>query len=115
MQRLTHSMAVLIVALVGAGGISCARTPAPVTISIDAALSNGGVFDPATVTVPAGTVVTWVQHDPDHLQTVTADDDSFGSYFLHTGQSYTVRFNSPGSYRYHCDIHNGMRGAVIVT
>jgi hypothetical protein len=50
----------------------------------------------------------------DRRHTVTADDDSFGSYLLKPGTS-TARFNKPGTYLYHCASHRGLRGEVIVT
>ena len=69
---------------------------------------------PAVLQVAAGTTVTWVEHDT-RLHTVTARDDSFGSWFLGDGQRYTVRFNRPGAYRYFCDVHPSMVGEVDVT
>jgi plastocyanin len=71
-------------------------------------------FGPGTVTVKPGTTVTWMQQDEDQ-HTVTADDASFASSPLVTGQTYTHTFTAPGTYHYHCAIHPFMHGTVTVT
>ena len=73
----------------------------------------GSAYVPAVIHVRPGTEVTWVERDT-RLHTVTANDDSFGSNFLRQGDQYTVRFNKPGDYHYHCAIHPQMTGEVIV-
>jgi plastocyanin len=72
-------------------------------------------FQPSTLTVPAGTAVTW--HNQDGVQhTVSSDkQDLFDSGPLAPGKRYTFTFSNPGSYKYHCSIHPGMRGLVVVT
>lgn len=70
-------------------------------------------FSPATLTVSAGTKVTWNQQDG-APHTVTADDGSFSSGTLAQGQSYSFTFATPGTYTYHCAIHPMMKGTVIV-
>lgn len=70
-------------------------------------------FEPATAVVPAGSEVTWRNADPaDH--TVTSPDGDFGSDALGTGESFSHRFDEPGSYRYQCAIHPEMKGKVKV-
>ena len=71
-------------------------------------------FQPATLNVPAGTTVTW--HNQDNVQhTVTSDvQDLFDSGTIATGKKFTYTFQAPGSYSYHCSIHPGMKGTIIV-
>ena len=70
-------------------------------------------FDPAELTVPAGTTVVWFNKGKeDH--TVTADDKSFDSGRMAKG-SYPKIFNTPGTIAYHCEVHSRMRGTVVVT
>jgi plastocyanin len=71
-------------------------------------------FDPATRTVAAGSTVTWTNQGA-APHTVAADDGSFGSGFLSTGDTYRKTFLSPGSFSYFCTLHPGMRGTVVVT
>jgi plastocyanin len=71
------------------------------------------VFGPETLTVPAGTTVTWVNGD-DIPHTVVATDKSFRSKVLDTDERYAFTFAKPGTYAYFCSIHPHMTGKVIV-
>ncbi len=71
------------------------------------------VFDPVTLTVPLGASVTWVNQGA-ALHTATAEDGSFDSGFLATGESFTMRFDREGSFPYLCTLHPGMTGTIIV-
>ncbi|MFA5107700.1 MAG: cupredoxin family copper-binding protein [Patescibacteria group bacterium] len=68
-------------------------------------------FSPATLTVTAGTAVTWVNNDS-VTHTVTAS--AFNSGDLAPGQTYTFTFSTPGTYAYSCSIHPTMTGTIIV-
>lgn len=70
-------------------------------------------FEPATITVKAGTTVTWVNHD-DEPHTATANDKSFNSKTLDTGDHFSQQFKAPGIYNYYCALHPKMTGKVIV-
>jgi plastocyanin len=71
-------------------------------------------FAPATVTVKAGTTLTWTNRDQDS-HTVTAMSGPFHSPTLNTGQSYRYTFTAPGRYEYLCTIHPFMTATVVVT
>jgi plastocyanin len=70
-------------------------------------------FTPPTLTVPAGTTVTWTNDDA-VPHTATASDGSFDSGNLNPGQSYSFTFATPGSYPYVCQYHAGMQGTIVV-
>ena len=70
-------------------------------------------FTPATLTVAAGTTVTWTNNDS-LTHTVTANDGSFDSSNLKPGQQFSYTFNTPGTYSYHCALHPFMSGVVVV-
>ncbi len=70
-------------------------------------------FSPATLTVPTGSTVTWVNQD-DTAHTVTSVDKVFGSQGLDTGDTFTFKFSKPGTYAYFCTIHPEMTGKIIV-
>lgn len=76
-------------------------------------------FSPATLTVPAGTTVTFKNEDPTE-HTVTNGKDgkaAAGAKFdekLPTGQSVTVTFDTPGTYDVTCTIHSSMNMTVTV-
>jgi plastocyanin len=89
-----------------------ATTPAtaPNAVTID-----NFAFGPATITVPAGTTVTWTnQDDEPHTVTSTADPKSFKSAALDTGDHFSFTFDKPGTYQYFCEIHPHMTGTVVV-
>lgn len=69
---------------------------------------------PPTLRVAAGMTVTWTNRDA-VPHTVTAHDGEFDSGQLVAGQSYSYRFDRPGTYAYHCHPHPTMTGTVVVT
>ena len=79
------------------------------TISID-----NFTFDAATVTVRAGTQVTWVNHD-DVPHKVVSTEKKFSSPVLDTDGRFSYTFTTPGTYEYFCSIHPMMKGKVIVS
>jgi len=70
-------------------------------------------FVPATITVRAGTAVTFV-NDDDDAHTATADDGSWDSEGLNQGQKWTHTFAKSGKIAYHCTVHPMMHGTVAV-
>jgi len=70
-------------------------------------------FTPATLTVPAGTSVTWTNHD-DIPHNVVSEDKSIKSKVLDTDEKFTFTFSKPGTYSYFCSIHPKMKGTVVV-
>jgi plastocyanin len=71
-------------------------------------------FTPATLTVSAGTAVTWVNHD-DIPHTVVSDDKTtFKSHALDTDEKFSFTFAKPGTYSYFCSLHPKMTAKVIV-
>jgi plastocyanin len=73
-------------------------------------------FRPARITVPAGTTVTWVneEDDPTVEHNVIARDYRWASDNFLPGEAYEHTFDTPGTYRYFCDLHGGMVGQVVV-
>ena len=70
-------------------------------------------FTPPTLTVPAGTKVTWVNAD-DIPHTVVADDKTFKSKVLDTDEAFTYTFDKPGTYSYFCSVHPKMTAKIVV-
>jgi plastocyanin len=71
-------------------------------------------FVPATLTVRAGSTVTWTNHD-EEPHTVVASDGSFHSPGLGTGGTFSHTFATAGTFDYVCSIHPMMHGTVVVT
>jgi plastocyanin len=87
-------------------------TPGPVEIPLTASVSiSGFAFNPGTLTVAAGTIVTWTNNDS-MQHTVTGGE--LDSQKLAQGQTYSHTFNTPGTIDYICTIHPSMKGKIIV-
>ena len=70
-------------------------------------------FSPPVLAVKAGSTVTWV-NDDDIPHTVVAQDKSFKSKVLDTGDRFSVTFSKPGQFAYFCSLHPRMTGKVVV-
>jgi plastocyanin len=83
---------------------------APITVKV-----ANFTFAAPTVTVAAGTTVTWVNED-DIPHTIVADDKkTFRSKVLDSGDRFAFTFATPGTYSYFCSIQPHMTGKVVVT
>jgi|SRR5665213_4399843 len=70
-------------------------------------------FIPDTITVKAGTTVTWSNMDG-MTHTVTSNTSLFNSGNLGSGLNFSYMFATAGTYGYSCIIHPTMKGVVIV-
>lgn len=70
-------------------------------------------FSPTTLTVKVGDSVTWTNKDS-FEHTVTADDGSFDTGAIGSGQSKSVTFDKAGIFTYHCNIHPNMTATIVV-
>jgi plastocyanin len=72
-------------------------------------------FSPKTLTVPAGTKVTWINRDDvPHTATSTAKPPAFDSKALDTDDKFSFVFTAPGTYPYFCAVHPHMTGEIVV-
>jgi plastocyanin len=65
------------------------------------------------VTIPAGTTVTWTNHD-DVPHVVASDTNIFKSKALDTDDHFSYTFSKPGTYVYYCTVHPRMTAKVVV-
>jgi plastocyanin len=71
------------------------------------------MFAPMSVTIKAGSKVTWVNKD-DEPHNVVSDAGLFRSSALDTDENFSFRFDKPGTYRFVCSIHPKMVGTITV-
>ncbi len=71
-------------------------------------------FDPKTLTIKAGTTVTWTNKDDIPHGLAWANDTFARSKTLDTNDSTSVTFATPGTYKYFCYLHPFMVGTVVV-
>jgi plastocyanin len=101
---LTALLAAALPELTAAGGVAAI----PPTVTID-----NFAFAPATLTVTAGTTVTWKNED-DSPHRIGDKNGTFKSSALDTDDSFSHTFAAPGEYPYICTIHPYMTGKIIV-
>jgi plastocyanin len=71
------------------------------------------MFNPTPLTVKAGSTVTWTNMD-DEPHTVVSDTGAFKSGGMDTNESFSHKFDKPGTYHFTCSIHPRMVGTVVV-
>ena len=84
-----------------------------VTIPMGASTLGSQAFAPDDLNVAAGTTVTWKNTDA-VAHTSTSDAAGWDSGVVNPGGQFSTAFQTPGTYRYHCAIHPGMVGTVVV-
>jgi plastocyanin len=87
-----------------------AQQPAPASAEVKV---DNFSFGPGTLTVAAGTTVTWTNRD-DIPHTVVSTDGVFKSKVLDTDDKFSFTFTKAGTYPYFCSIHPKMTGKVVV-
>jgi plastocyanin len=71
-------------------------------------------FGPQTLTVKAGTTVTWTNKD-DIPHGIASSNNAFKrSQALDTDDNYSFTFTTPGTYQYFCYLHPHMVGSIVV-
>ena len=89
----------------------------PGTVIMPVGVGNNQALNylPAKIIVIIGQNNTVTFDNKDQApHTVTADDGSFNSGNLNSGDSWTYTFNTPGTFHYHCAYHTWMTGTVVV-
>ena len=74
---------------------------------------KGMKYNPASISIKAGDTVAW-KNDDDRDHTVVADDGSFKSEKIGSGESFSHTFSKAGKYAYSCSYHPRMKGTVVV-
>lgn len=86
----------------------------PVTVPNQVAIKDY-MFEPMSLSVAAGTKVTWVNHDDiPHTIVESTASKTFRSAALDTNDSYSFIFTKPGTYKYFCTLHPQMVGTIVV-
>ncbi len=111
MQRLGRMLVVLGVGL--AMTVVCSRA-ALAGNKADKEISIDNFSFEAVVTVPAGTRVTWVNHDDIPHTVVSEDLTTFRSRPLDTDEKFSFTFKKAGTYKYFCSIHPKMTAQIVV-
>jgi plastocyanin len=71
------------------------------------------MFMPMSLTIKAGSTVTWTNKD-DEPHTVVSDTGLFRSGAVDTDETFTFKFEKPGTYHFTCSIHPRMVGTIVI-
>jgi plastocyanin len=99
------------------GGSGSPATPAAsdAPAGSNAVIISNFAFAPASLTIPAGSTVTWTNKDEEPHTVVSSDGTTFHSPGMDTGATYSFTFANAGTFEYVCSIHPMMHGTVAVT
>jgi plastocyanin len=70
-------------------------------------------FSPKSIIIPRGTTVVWT-NDDDVEHTIDSDIGNVSSGGISPGETFSVIFTVPRTYRYHSDDIPSMKGTIIV-
>ena len=98
----------------GAPASTSASAPGSAPVAGNAVSIDNFAFVPATLTVAAGSTVTWTNQD-EEPHTVVANDGSFRSPGMGSQATYSHTFATAGKFDYVCSIHPFMHATVVVT
>ena len=114
-------MAVLVFAGCGGGGNSDSTRSE--STSGSAAASPSGTeavtiadftYEPAELTVPAGTTVEFTNEDSAPHTATSKESGVFETGTIETGETGKITLQDPGSYAYYCAFHPFMKGTITV-
>jgi amicyanin len=106
-------MRVAIISFVMGAALACVIAPSVAQNRAVSVTIDNFVFEPARLTVKAGTTVTWTNRD-DIPHTVASKDRLFKSKAMDTDETYSFTFSTPGEYSYFCSLHPHMTGTIVV-
>ena len=71
-------------------------------------------FSPPSLSVARGTTVTWINNDDVPHLIVNVERRFKQSPVLDTGQTFSVKLDTAGTYKYFCSLHPMMQGTIVV-
>jgi hypothetical protein len=99
----------------GTGTGSGGGTPPPPPPAPTAVMIMNMAFTPATVTVAAGSKVTWTNMDSVPHTVTSSGSGPLNSPLIQPNGSWSYTFTTPGTYHYYCSVHPNMTATVTVT
>ena len=109
MTRFLLPAVAVAVAIAGCGGAGESSEPVATT---EVTMAKSYVFEPKTIEIEAGQTVTWTNEDN---FTHTVQVDGREDHKVDQGESFSIKFDTPGTFHYVCTLHSqDMDGEVIV-
>ena len=91
-----------------------AASPSPSAETETIEMTGEWLFSPADLEITPGTTVTWINTSPIVHSVALDDPRRTASGLLDPGQTFSVTFDTPGTFHYRCSPHPGMEGMVSV-
>ena len=96
-------------------GCSSSSNPSsPSSGSLVTVQINNQIYSPNPATIKVGQQVNWKNNDS-ITHTATLEGMFNNVISPNSAQGAPVTFNSAGTFNYHCTIHPGMNGTIVVT
>jgi plastocyanin len=117
MRRMCSVAAVLVVVVIVAGlalGLGALPGSAAATSKARTVTIKNFKFSPSPLKVKAGSKIT-VKNADSTTHTFTANKGAFNTGDIESGSSASVTIKKPGTFAYHCQIHNFMKGTIKAT
>lgn len=113
--RMAFGRMLTVVALAAIALVGRSAHAAPFQQGTAAVMIQGFKFDPATLSVPVGTTVTWTNHDKAPHTATSVVDGKFNTGTIDPDGSKSVTLNEAGTFEYFCQIHPNMKATLTVT
>jgi plastocyanin len=84
-----------------------------VAIPGGASTLGADAYRPNPLNIATGTTVTWTNSDS-VTHTSTSNNSTWNSGNIPPGGQFSFTFSTAGTFQYHCAIHPGMVGSVVV-
>ena len=84
-----------------------------VSIVTGASTLGTRAYNPSPLTVASGSTVRWT-NDDSVAHTSTSNTGAWSSGNMNPGAHFDFTFQTAGTFTYHCAIHPGMVGTVVV-
>lgn len=115
-------MVVAALLLPGCGGGGSDSTSSESSSGAASAPSSSGdavtivdyTYEPAQLTVPAGTTVEFSNEDSTPHTATSKQAGTFETGSIDTGKSGAIKLEKPGTYAYYCAFHPFMKGTITV-
>ena len=108
-MRRYGALLALVVLAAGCGG----SDEDAIVATTEVTMAKSYRFEPSRIAIAVGETVTWT-NDDNFTHTVQVDGQE--DHKVEQGESFSITFDEPGSYRYVCTLHSkDMDGEVIVS
>jgi plastocyanin len=113
-RTIAVSLCAWVLLVLVSGGLGFAAEPSATATRQDSTVTiHNFMFSPTSLVVPVGTKVSWKNLDGEP-HTIKSIDDTFRSGALDQNDTFSFKFDKPGTYKYACSIHPQMVATIEV-